>query len=265
MTWDLQWDDEVDVVCTGAGLAGLAVAISAVDEGAEVLVADAPGPEAAVTGSNHVGWFTVESGDSETTAYLAALAGALDASALPQLDDDLPIRPAPEPATPERRVPPFVGSELRDWTARCIPSPSGYLYTRVTDWTSTAMESSDGDALEVTDLGSMTPDPGDIVGSVLEWLDQEAHQRGVDILPVARFERLVFEERDVIGAVFTTADGPWAVRARHGVLLCQAGFPAVRPPRLPEAGDAVLRVSLVGKAASRFGRVELLTSDRLRA
>ena len=35
------WDDEVDVVCTDAGAAGLADAISAVDGGAEVSVAAA--------------------------------------------------------------------------------------------------------------------------------------------------------------------------------------------------------------------------------
>ncbi len=110
-------------------------------------------------------------------------------------------------------------------------------------------------------IGSMAPDPGDIVGSVLEWLDTEARLRGVDVEPVTRFERLVFEEGQVIGAVFTTSDGLFAVRARHGVLLCRAGFPDRRASPAPEAADSVLGVALVSKAASRFGRVELLTSD----
>ena len=65
----------------------------------------------------------------------------------------------------------------------------------------------------------------------------------------------------VTGAVFTTDSGPFAIRARHGVLVCRkeiaAGDDFYR--RLP--GDPVLRVALVGKDASRFGRVELLTSD----
>ena len=262
MTWDLQWDDEVDVVCTDAGIAGLAGAISAVDGGAEVLVACAPGPDAAVAGSGHPGWFPLRSGDTETATYFAELSGDLDEAVLPQREDDLPIRQAPEAvAAAGRRIPPFVGSQLRDWNARCIASPSGYLYTRVTDWTSAAMETSDGDAIEVTEIGAMTPGAGGIVGSVLEWLDAEADRRGVDLYPVTRLERLVFDERDVIGAVFTTADGPWAVRARHGVLFCRAGSPDFRPPRLPGCGDPVLRVALVGKAASRFGRVELVTSD----
>ncbi len=261
MTWNLEWDEEVDVVCTDAGVAGLTGAISAVDGGAEVLVASAPAPgSAGATGGSH-GWFTLDSGDGETAAYFAELSEGLDVAALTQLDGDLPIRLVADPAATGRRVAPFVGSQLQDWAARCIPSPSGYLYTRVTDWNSTAMESGDGAAIEVTEIGSMAPDPGDIVASVLEWLDTEARLRGVDFEPVTRFERLVFEEGQVIGAVFTTSDGLFAVRARHGVLLCRAGFPDRRasPPR--EAADSVLGVALVSKAASRFGRVELLTSD----
>src|SRR6476619_3381111 len=31
VTWNLEWDEEVDVVCTDAGVAGLAGAISAID------------------------------------------------------------------------------------------------------------------------------------------------------------------------------------------------------------------------------------------
>jgi FAD binding domain-containing protein len=183
-------------------------------------------------------------------------------AAPPAADGDLPIRLVAEPAAaPGRRVAPFVGSRLLDWAARCIPSPSGYLYTRVTDWNSTAMESAGGEAIEVTEIGSITLDPGDLVGSVLEWLDAEARTRGVDFEPVTRFEHLVFEEGQVIGAVFTTLDGPFAVRARHGVLVCRAGIPDRRASSPPEAADSVLRVALVSKAASRFGRVELLTSD----
>ncbi len=261
MTGHPCWDHEVDVVCTDAGIAGLAGAISAVDEGAEVLVACAPAATAAVAEGSHPGWFTHDNVDSETAAYLAELAGDLDVAALPQLDDDLPIRSAPQTIVPRgRRSPPFVGSQLRDWAARCIPSPSGYLYTRVTDWTIATMESADGEAIVVTEIGSLNTGPDDIVGSALEWLNAEAHLRGVDIDPVLGLERLVFEDGEVTGAVFTTAEGPLAIRSRHGVLVCRAGSPACRVPRLP-FGESVLRVALVGKAASRFGRVELLTQE----
>ncbi len=259
MTPDLDWDDEVDVVCTDAGVAGLAGAISAVDEGAEVLVAGAPAPKAGAAASGHPDWFTLDLGDAQTADYLAELLDDLDPVGLPQPDEDLPIRTAAVAApAPDRRVPPFVGAQLRDWTARCISSPSGYLYTRVTDWTNTAMESGDGERVEVAEIGSLPAGPGDMVGAVLEWLEAEAHLRGVQAHPVERFERLVFDEGEVVGAVFATSDGPWAVHARHGVLFCRNVFPVGRASCPPGTGDAALRVALVGKLASRFGRVELL-------
>lgn len=258
MTPDLQWDDEVDVVCTDAGVAGLAGAISAVDEGAEVLVAGGPVAGTPVARGGYPGWFACHSGDIETAEYLNELAGDLDVATLPQLDADLPIRSVAPAVAPGRTVPPFLGSELRTWMARCIPSPSGYLYTRVTDWTSASMDSGDGDTLEVSDIGSLTTESGDIVSSLLDWLDAEAHMRGVGVHPVLGFERLVFGQGDVIGAVFTTADGPLTVRARHGVLFCRAAPSAGRAAHRRVNDEATLRVAMVGKAASRFGRVELL-------
>ncbi|MCH9643070.1 MAG: hypothetical protein K0U70_07260 [Actinomycetia bacterium] len=259
VTSDLHWDDEVDVVCTDAGVAGLAGAISAVDEGAEVLVACAPAPEAGAAPGGQPGWFTLDFGDAQTAAYLAELLDDLDPAGLPQFDEVLPIRTAAVvAAAPDRRIAPFVGAQLRDWTARCISSPSGYLYTRVTDWNCVAMESGDGEGVEVAEIGSLPAGPDDIVGAVLEWLETEANERGVRAYPVKRFERLVFDEGEVIGAVFATTDGPWAVHARHGVLFCRNGFPLGRATCPPGIGDTVLRVALVGKLASRFGRVELL-------
>lgn len=253
---EMEWDHEVDVVCTDAGVAGLAAAISAVDEGAEVYIASAPTPA-------HEGWFPTDSHDPETAGYLAELTGDLTVAVLPRTDETLPIGLVVEPAvSPGRMIAPFVGSQLRDWAARCIPAPSGYLYTRVTDWTSASLQAGDGEAIEVTEIGSMTVGPGDVAGSVLAWLETEAATRGVHGDPVAGVERLVFDEGQVIGAVFATADGPFAVRARHGVLVSRDAFPAGRVTRLPAAlTDAVMRVALVSKAASRFGRVELLTSD----
>lgn len=261
--WDLRWDDEVDVVCTDAGAAGLAAAISAVDADAEVFVASAPTPVVGGDRGAHEGWFPRDSGDPETAAYFAELTGDLTLATLPPTGETLPIRLVCEPAvTRGRKIPPFLGSQLRDWVASCIPAPSGYLYTRVTDWPSTTLQSAGGGAIEVTEIGSMTPDPDDIAGSVLEWLEEEASTRGVRGHPVDEFERLVFDEGQVIGAVFATCDGPIAIRARHGVLVSRDAFSAdPASPRPAGFDDAVLRVALVGKAASRFGRVALLTAD----
>lgn len=258
---DPEWDQEVDVVCTDSGMAGLATAISALDEDAEVFLAGATDALPVVPDGPPHKWFTV--GDDKATAeYRGELTADLDIEAVGQRDSNLPVRLSGELIPARRRPrPPFEGPLLRDWTARCIAAPTGYLYTRVTDWTAEMMDCGRGDLVKVTEIGTMTPDLDDPVGSVAEWLTEEALDRGVSPYPVRRFDRLVFEEGVVIGAVFSTDDGPLAIRAHHGVLVC-AKETAVGDDfyrRLP--GKPVLRVALVGKDGSRFGRVELLTSD----
>lgn len=257
-----EWDDEVDVVCTDSGMAGLATAISAIDGDAEVFLADAHDePRPGGTGGAGRTWF--DFGDDAATAeYRNQLTADLDLAALAQCGADLPVRLAGE-AVPARRRPrpPFEGSRLREWTAECIASPSGYLYTRVTDWTSEMTECGPGELVMVSEIGSITPDSDDPAGSVVEWLTAEVLDRGLPPHRVRRFDRLVFEEGTVVGAVFSTEDGPLAIRARHGVLVCRQAPPGGDDfyRRLPD--DADLRIALIGKDGSRFGRVELLTSN----
>ncbi|UXA09895.1 hypothetical protein KXD97_17000 [Mycobacterium sp. SMC-8] len=255
------WDHEVDVVCVGAGSAGLAVAISTVEHDGEVFLADIADPGRPDEPLGLRGRFS-RVGDEATVDYFSALTEDLDLATLRQRDADLPVRLMPETApTRGRTVPPFQGWRLRDWAAVCIPSPSGYLYTQVTDWTSATMPGQHGEMFKVTELGVATPDPDDPAGSVHRWLSDEADDRGVSAQHVEGFEALVFEDGRVAGAVFRTADGALSVRARHGVLVCGDGAAGrgAASPRLPER--VALRVALVGKEASRFGRLELLTSD----
>ena len=54
----MEWDDEVDVLCTGSGVGGLATAIAAVDAGVDVFVADSLG---------------LDVGDDETNQYFDEL------------------------------------------------------------------------------------------------------------------------------------------------------------------------------------------------
>jgi hypothetical protein len=242
-------------------MAGLAAAISAVDADVEVFVADAQG-EGPVSADDSVpGWFVF--GDDEANAvYRSELTADLDSEALVRRGSALPVRPAGELVPARRRPrPPFEGSRLPQWTAECIAASTGFLYTQVTDWTSEMMDCGAGDLVRVTEIGSMTVDLDDPVSSVVEWLTAEARERGVSPWPVRRFDRLVFEEGAVIGAIFSTDSGPLAIRAHHGVLVCSKPNPAVDhvSRRLP--GSPNLRVALIGKDASRFGRVELLTED----
>jgi FAD binding domain len=267
----VKWDEEVDVVSTGSGIAGLAHAVAVVDMRGEVFVADSrgdvgPGRTAVAVRSraDRLHWLEVDVSDPDTNEYFAALSSDLGPLTRSARDVDLPIRVVDhaEPVDTRGVVAPFVGARLRDWAARCLVSPYGYLYTRVSDWRSTTMRTVDGESLEVAEIGSITPDPANVGGSVLDWLTAQAADRRIEVQHATSLERIVFEEGDVVGAVFATPDGPLAVRARHGVTVAsgepQVTMAAGQP--LP-VGDATLRVCLVGQTASRFGRVELLTSE----
>jgi FAD binding domain len=270
----VKWDDEVDVVCTGSGVAGLASAISAADVGGQVFVANSSGDTGAcdtrVAVRSRVDrlypWSGVDVGDLETNEYFAALSSDLGPLSRSDWDADVPIRVVHQrvPVESGRTVAPFIGARLRDWAARCLTSPSGFLYTRVSDGPCTTLHTSDGESVEVAEIGLMTPDPDDVGGSVFDWLAAQARMRRIDVHPRSALQRIVFEEGDPVGAVFTTSDGPLAIRARHGVIVSTGGPQVTSAARQQlVAGDAALRVCLVGRTASRFGRVELLTTEPL--
>ena len=249
---DVVWQDEVDVVCTDVGPAGLLCALAASAAGGEVMIA--------AQRRHSRTWFETLRGDAATAAYTSALVDDIDVKKLPEQPRELPVR-AVRPASVEsasggrkrRTVPPFDGGRLRRWTGECIASPFGYLYTRVTGWPSSHVQSADGDLVE-----AITADvPAGAIaepGGLDAWLTAQAAEHHLQTEPVDAVDRLVFEDSTVIGVVFDTADGPLAVRVRHGVLVCG-------PPGVEGHSGDVGRVALVGRSASRFGRVELLADD----
>lgn len=254
----VKWDDEVDVVCTGAGAAGLGSAIAVVELGGSVFVAD-PSP-CEVAGLRP--WLGAGVSDAETTDYFAALVSDLGPLRRSSYNAEVPVRAIAQhpPAQSGRTVAPFVGSRLRDWAARCVSTPYGYLYTRLPDWPSATVETADGGIFEI---GTMTPDTDDVGGSILDWMTAQAQACDIQPNPDTTLERIVFEEGVAIGAVFETSRGPLAIRARHGVTAASgASRPVARSSSRLPVGAAV-RVCLSGQRASRFGRLELLTSEPL--
>ncbi|MGZ6777886.1 MAG: hypothetical protein ACXVGO_02710 [Mycobacterium sp.] len=243
----MNWDDEVDIVCTGSGVAGLATAIAAVDAGLDVFVSDA----AAVA---------VE--DDETAQYFRELsqnllAGAQQAPtvAMPaKVIDDL----APAPST-SRRVAPFIGSGLQTWAATCLASPYGFLYSRVSDRRAITMRSSRDEPFEVSPVGTVMTGP-DLRSLVLaDWLCVQACRRGIDISMDSPLRRIVFDEGRALGAVVGTPWGPRAVRARRGVLVSTGGHDIRTVTPCDVSAYTTLQVSILRRAPSRFGRIELVT------
>ncbi|BBY79446.1 FAD-binding protein [Mycolicibacterium pulveris] len=262
----MKWDVEVDLVCTGSGTAGLASAVAVADVGGDVFVAGSGAGDPA-TGSavqRISSWLDVGVSDVETNDYLAAVSSDLGPLPRSARNQDLPVRVVSEPRSTlsGRTVAPFVGARLGDWAARCLASPYGYLHSRVSDWHSSTVQASDGDMIAVAEIGSMTPSPGNVGASVHDWLQAQARDRGITVHAESNLHRIVFEEGAVVGAVFTTPTGQLAVRARHGVTVAAgaAHLGSVEAGPLP-VGETALRVCLVSKHASRFGRVELLTSE----
>lgn len=148
----MEWDDEVDVLCTGSGVGGLATAIAAVDAGVDVFVADSLG---------------LDVGDDETNQYFDELSQDLC----------IPVHRAPRDRRADHgergsgacgidipasralhRLPPA------DWAASCVASPYGFLYSGVAERTAVTMRSSRGESFEVAAVGSIELGPGPAAG-----------------------------------------------------------------------------------------------------
>jgi hypothetical protein len=244
------WDTEVDLVCIGAGIGGLATAIATVDAGEDVIVADTAR-----------GWLQHDGVDVETEDFLAAVVEGLDPLARHPGASRVPTRIARDWTGDERSLEPFVGATIRAWDAQCLGSPYGTLHSSVLGWQRTRMRSSDGEAIEVIPIGEIDWHDGLGEHDLLHWMGGQAYERDVDVLAASSLQRIVFEEGLIIGIVLDTPDGPYAVGTRRGVTLSPPDIGPAAVDRLtdPSQGDR-RQVCLVGRAASRFGRVELVTT-----
>lgn len=262
------WDAEVDLVCIGAGIGGLAGAIAAVDAGVEVIVADTmphPGRDVSSVATRRRvgslrGWLDQGVADVDTEEYFCALSEGLDAPSRHPDAARVPTLVASTWSADERSVEPFVGSAIRAWDQRCLSSPYGMVYSSVFGRNSTRMRSSSGESVEVMPLGDVDWHDGLGEHDLLDWMAAQARRREVEVLAASPLQRLVFEDDLVVGAVLDTSDGPFAVRARHGVTVSPSEHESAPGDRVAPARGERVQVCLVGRSASRFGRVELLTT-----
>ena len=251
------WDEIVDVVSVGAGPGGLACAVAAVDAGLDVFVAspDADAvPDPASDPEVTRGWLPVVT-DAETMAYFDALADELPTVQLPGDPAALQIRALHEVQVDTSRraqVETFVGSRLGTWAAACIASPYGLLFTRVDHWPTNTMRTTNGKSFQVAALDESTHTPG----TFADRLGALVADRDIDVFADRRLERIVFEEGRIVGVVVEGPHGSWAVRARVGIAMTSER-PAPPDTRILDTDS---RIALVGLTASRFGRVEVLST-----
>ncbi len=209
----MKWDLDADVVCTGFGAAGLATAISVVDLGGDVFVATSingtPGPSVepfAVTPRPPAPLAARRRlGHRDERLPRGAVVGSRTGPTKCAGCGCTDLRRAERPAEAGRTIAPFVGARLRDWTAHCLTSPYGFLHTRVRDWGTTTLHTIEGEVIEVAEIGSISPDFDNVSGSVVDWVAAQVRDRNIEIQADCSLQRIVFEEGNAIGAVFSDA------------------------------------------------------------
>jgi hypothetical protein len=244
---ELYWDDVVDVICAGVGPGVLAQAILCTDLGLTVELADAIAP--------------TDLAAPATVAYLEAMTD--DLGTLNRLPRDLRlplIHAEPVAARTDRRakIEPFIGSRLRDWSARCVVSPFGVIYSAVPEAGVTAMRGDSGESIRAAVLGPYRPDADRPGAALAGWLAAQARERDIAGHGLG-LQRLVFENGRVAGAAIDSASGTRLVRATEGLALSTGAMPVGATwPAQPELRDTVAQAAIVTRTGSRFGRVELI-------
>lgn len=235
MTDDDDWDDDVDVLCVGAGPGSLAYGILCAAAGLEVVIVTAPHLDPAT--QDYRDAMTEDLGDGPADPTLAM------------------IRAEPIPPATGKRVTlePFVGEELRRWSAGCLHSPFGVLLTEVPDLA--PMRDEHGRSISVGSVGGYRFDGGAPGPALVRWLRDRAD--GLFAPEEDRVDGLIFEEGRIAGATLDTAGGPRRVRAAAGLALALGADPEQWPDQ-PELAGLSADVAVVGRRGGRFARVELL-------
>jgi hypothetical protein len=258
---ELDWDFTVDFVCVGTGGAGLAATIAAVDSGASAFVAGGVG---AAEGSLEAA-LAREVADDDTKAYFAALTADLDEYGVATTVDAVPVATISDfaPLSVDRpgkkdQVPPFHGGRLCNWAVECVASPYGVVQSKVVTDSETPQRKRSGTVVDIARIGMLDLEPHAPAPTLDDWLASVAHERGIEVQERTRLQRLVFEDGQVVGAVFDTLTATLAVRARFGVMLACDGSPGAAPSLAELVTRPVTaQVCLVREPLSRFSRIEL--------
>jgi hypothetical protein len=261
------WDIEVDVACVGAGPGTLASAVASVDAGVSVLLAT-PDVQRREGRSNltvqervrgFLGSWTRADMDVETDRYLTALTDDFRAPGVVDRAPALTVRNV-SAVRNDGAVKTFVGSKLGAWQSTCLASPFGLLFSSVSGWRTASMHTDDGQSVEVQHVASVSRAELTDGFDATAWLQARASSRGITNHRFTDLERIVFENGRIVGVELVTPDGLLAVGVRHGLALTSSDS-ALTPSVVAPVGSDGLQLCLVGQAASRFLRVELLGTE----
>ena len=233
---EIDWDETVDVLCVGTGPGVLAYGMFCAASDLDVLIV-----ESAELDAQTVQWCAVMAED---------LAGVAPTSELSVLHAE-PV--APVRITDRTRLEPFVGEDLRQWSAGCLASAFGVMFTEVPDLD--LMRTSDGRPITVGVAGSYRFVDRPAGAALSRWLREQAD----DLLGPAsdRLAGLVTDEGRIAGADLHTEDGPRRIAATKGVAIGIGAVPDGWPEQ-PELDGLTVEVAVVSRIAGRFARVELL-------
>lgn len=230
------WDETVDVLCVGAGPGALAYGILCAASDLDVLI--------------------VESArlDAQTEQWRADMTEDLG-GCTPDLN--LPLIHAEPIAvgkiTDRTRLEPFVGENLRKWSAECLVSPFGVVMSHVPDLDS--MRTTDGRLITAGIVDAWSCDAGPPGPALVRWLRERAE--GLFGPADDRLDGLVFEDGRIAGVVLDTGEGPRRIRVGHGMALSLSGAPEIWPDQTDLDGLEV-DVAVISRQAGRFATVGLL-------
>lgn len=237
----LRWDEVVDVICVGPDLGVLAYGICCAAADLEVLLVDSPAvPDVVLT--NLIAAMTEDLGDSPPDGELVVTA----------------IVPEPVPTPSGRRatmkaprdtpLETFVGHKLREFSAGCLASPFGVMFTEVPDLL-IPMRTETGESVTAAILGRYR---FPLAGALRE----QANECG--LVAEDRLVGLIVEDGRIAGATLDTSSGTLLVGATSGIAISVGPSPAEFPePAHPDLG-ADLEVAVVGRRFGRFARVGLI-------
>ena len=235
---EIDWDETVDVLCVGDGPGALAYGILCTAADLDVLII-----ECAELDPQTRDWH------SDMTADLDG--GQPDACLSLMRAEPVPVQPIND----RTKLEPFVGEHLRQWSAGCLASPFGVMFTEVPDLG--PMRTAEGRSITAGIVGKYRCAGGAPGPTLVSWLRENAE--GLFAPADDRLDGLVVDNGRIAGVILDTADGPCRIGVTRGLALSLAREPE-RWPDQPELAGLEVDVAIVGRQAGRFARVELLAS-----